>query len=74
MFESTLQRFRIDSVQVTQYFAGSAIMSRRKTPAIKLTSAPCKVPPPLSQVPLRRWFTNKIIGKNSKISTLRCPS
>ncbi|MED6115974.1 hypothetical protein PIB30_095814 [Stylosanthes scabra] len=34
-------------------------MSRRKTPAVKLTSAPCKVPPPLSQVLLRRWFTNK---------------
>ncbi|MED6223265.1 hypothetical protein PIB30_072343 [Stylosanthes scabra] len=34
-------------------------MSRRKTPAVKLTSAPHKVPPPLSQVPLRLWFTNK---------------
>ncbi|MED6199194.1 hypothetical protein PIB30_073662 [Stylosanthes scabra] len=36
-----------------------ATMSRRKTPAVKLTSAPPKVPTPLSQVPLRRWFTNK---------------
>ncbi|MED6222678.1 hypothetical protein PIB30_066605 [Stylosanthes scabra] len=34
-------------------------MSCRKTLAVKLTSAPRKVPPPLSQVPLRRWFTNK---------------
>ncbi|MED6213900.1 hypothetical protein PIB30_097829 [Stylosanthes scabra] len=34
-------------------------MSRRKTPAVKLKNVPSKDPPQLSQLPLRKWFTNK---------------
>ncbi|MED6164503.1 hypothetical protein PIB30_090766 [Stylosanthes scabra] len=74
MFESTLQRFRIDSAQesirqahestrITRFW-DLATMSRRKTPAVKLKSVPRKDPPQLSQLPLRKWFPIKDVWED----------
>ncbi|MED6199686.1 hypothetical protein PIB30_078279 [Stylosanthes scabra] len=54
---------RIDSIRQESIHSRQrsvlATMSRRKTPAVKLKSVPRKDPPQLSQLPLRKWFTNK---------------
>ncbi|MED6223425.1 hypothetical protein PIB30_073857 [Stylosanthes scabra] len=57
-FDSTLQRFRIDSAQ------DLATMSHRKTPAVKLKSVPRKDPPQLSQLPWRKWFPIKEVWED----------
>ncbi|MED6223580.1 hypothetical protein PIB30_075324 [Stylosanthes scabra] len=48
-------------------------MSRCKTPAVKLKSVPHKDPPQLSQLPLRKWFSNKELWEDYQNFYSRMP-